>query len=689
MARSDSDPPFSAAWRASASRSPRLEYANRQGVLHRDVKPSNLLLDPKGNVWVADFGLAKASDTEDITHSGDIVGTVRYMAPERFPGKCDARSDVYALGLTLYELLALRPAFSAADRHELMRRVMSEDPERCEGGYRIFRGTSTRSSPRRSREPAERYASAAALAEDLQRFLDDKPIRARRITAGEQAWRWARRNPLVTSLAAGLLVALLGGLVAVSWQWRQAVANLAAAESANRKAQARFDLAMEAVRAFTTGASEDVILKEKALEGLRRKLLGQSQLFYEKLRVSLEAETDRSSRSALAEALSDAASLYTKVDAPQKALDASTSRWDSRGVDAGAAGRHRGDAQTSAAPPGARLLALHPGAVRRGAGRDRPARVVVEPLAREHPGDGGVRWLEAECDSLEGAALSYSVRTAPAIEALRQARAGFEALVRDNPPYTLPTAADGPTEYRRGLAHVLHWIGWTLVDVGDFAGVLEAGREQQEVVASLVAGPFAADIDRLDLAKADRLIGFNLWALGRHDEAISSLRQALAVARQVADANPTSAAYRAELALGLKASVEGISTSLASTRRCALEALATVQSLPPAQRDRYELVKVESNCGMFISVCAAAAGRMDEALRYARQSVDVCEKAARTHPDSPFFVTNFLAGSLFNLAMVELGAGRPEAALRVAESASEAAEKAVVAHPQLQRTAAT
>ena len=661
-------------------------------MLHRDVKPSNLLLDPKGNVWVADFGLAKASDTEDLTHSGDIIGTIRYMAPERFAGKCNARSDVYALGLTLYELLALRPAFAAADRHELMRRVMSEDPERLRGQVPNFpRDLDTIVTKAIAREPAERYASAAALAEDLQRFLDDKPIRARRITAGEQAWRWARRNPLVTCLAAGLLVALLGGLVAVSWQWRQAVANLAAAESANRKAQARFDLAMEAVRAFTTGASEDVILKEKALEGLRRKLLGQSQLFYEKLRVSLEAETDRSSRSALAEALSDAASLYTKVNAPQKALDA---YHQSLGLREALMRERPGDA-----------------AVRRDLGRTYlelvswlytlarfdealaevgRARVVVEPLAREHPGDGGVRWLEAECDSLEGAALSYSVRTAPAIEALRQARAGFEALVRDNPPYTLPTASDGPTEYRRGLAHVLHWIGWTLVDVGDFVAALEAGREQKEVVASLVAGPFAADIDRLDLAKADRMVGFNLWALGRHKEALSSLHQALSVARQVAESNPTSTAYRAELALGLEGLSRGyLSTSLASTRRCALEALATIQSLPTAQRDRYELVKVESNCGTFISVCAAAAGRMDEALVYARQSVDVCEKAARTHPDSPFFVTNFLAGSLINLAMVELGAGRPEAALRLAESASEATEKAVVAHPQLSEPRAT
>ena len=395
--------------------------------------------------------------------------------------------------------------------------------------------------------------TAAALAEDLQRFLEDKPIKARRVTAAEQAWRWARRNPAVASLAAGLLLALVAGLAGVTWQWRQAVANLDAAEAANRKAQARFDLAMEAVRAFTTGASEDVILKEKALEGLRRKLLGQSQSFYEKLRVSLEGETDRASRSALAEALSDAASLYTKVDAPQRALDA----------------YHQSLALREA------LMKERPGdtAAARDLGRTRlelvswlytlarfdealaeiaRARVVVEPLAREHPGDGGARWLEAECDSLEGAALTETSRRAPGIAALRRARAGFEALVRDNPPYTLPTAADGPTEYRRSLAQVLHWIGYTLDDLGDFAGALEAVREQKEVVAALASGPFVADTDRRDLAQADRMIGRMLSNVGRYAEATPFLRRAVEVARQLADANPTSAAYRADLALGLK-----------------------------------------------------------------------------------------------------------------------------------------
>ena len=93
-----------------------LEYAHNQGIFHRDIKPSNLLLDGQGTVWVADFGLAKAVEGEDLTHTGDIVGTIRYMAPERFHGQCDGRSDIYALGLTLYEMVGLCPAFEQKAR---------------------------------------------------------------------------------------------------------------------------------------------------------------------------------------------------------------------------------------------------------------------------------------------------------------------------------------------------------------------------------------------------------------------------------------------------------------------------------------------------------------------------------------------------------------------------------------------
>ncbi len=175
-----------------------LEYANRQGVLHRDVKPSNLLLDSRGNVWVADFGLAKTAEADDLTHTGDILGTIRYMAPERFSGHCDARSDVYSLGLTLYELVALRPAFQATDRHALIDRVRHGEPDRLKKVVPgVPRDLETIIAKAIARDPSARYATAGALAEDLQRFVEDRPIRARRVSASERLVRWCRRNPWI------------------------------------------------------------------------------------------------------------------------------------------------------------------------------------------------------------------------------------------------------------------------------------------------------------------------------------------------------------------------------------------------------------------------------------------------------------------------------------------------------------
>ena len=139
-----------------------LAYAHQQGILHRDIKPSNLLLDAAGTVWVTDFGLAKAEGTDDLTHTGDIVGTLRYMAPERFDGRSDPRSDVYGLGLTLYELLTLRPAFDGvqpvtADRAGAARgaaaAAASVDP-------RIPRDLETIVLKAIAKEPGDRYPTA-------------------------------------------------------------------------------------------------------------------------------------------------------------------------------------------------------------------------------------------------------------------------------------------------------------------------------------------------------------------------------------------------------------------------------------------------------------------------------------------------------------------------------------------------
>ncbi len=214
-----------------------LAHAHTRGVVHRDIKPSNLLLDTTGVVWITDFGLAK--DEEDgLTATGDILGTFRYMAPERFRGEGDARADLYALGLTLYELLTLRPAFATSDRLELIERIKTEEPARPRSlDGRIPRDLETIVLKAIEKDPERRYATADAMAEDLRRFLADEPIRARRASAAERFWRWARRNPSI---------ALLGGVLT-------AVLVLATVGS------------MLAARRFARAASDDRALREEAV----------------------------------------------------------------------------------------------------------------------------------------------------------------------------------------------------------------------------------------------------------------------------------------------------------------------------------------------------------------------------------------------------------------------------------------
>jgi WD40 repeat protein/serine/threonine protein kinase len=192
-----------------------LEYAHTQGILHRDIKPSNLLLDSQGTVWVTDFGLAKPTDSEDLTQTGDIIGTIRYMAPERFHGVCDARSDIYALGLTLYELLAQRPAHDAAHRDQLIHQVMNQLPPSLRRlNSSIPRDLETIVHKAIEYDPSARYTTAKALEEDLKRFVEDRPIQARPIGNWERSWRWCRRNPVVAGLLGTVAVLLVG--IAVS-----------------------------------------------------------------------------------------------------------------------------------------------------------------------------------------------------------------------------------------------------------------------------------------------------------------------------------------------------------------------------------------------------------------------------------------------------------------------------------------
>ena len=180
-----------------------LDYAHGQRLVHRDIKPSNLLLDARGNIWVTDFGLAKLVEGDDLSQSHDLVGTLRFMAPERFRGVTDRRADIYALGATLYEMLALRPAFADRDQIGLINQITHQAPEPLrQRDRRIPRDLETIVLKALAKEPKDRFATAGELRDELRDFLEGRPIRSRACRARrtvmavvqeKSGHRWAQR----------------------------------------------------------------------------------------------------------------------------------------------------------------------------------------------------------------------------------------------------------------------------------------------------------------------------------------------------------------------------------------------------------------------------------------------------------------------------------------------------------------
>lgn len=231
-----------------------LDYAHKQGVIHRDIKPANLVRDNHGIVWITDFGLAKHSENESLTRTGDIVGTLRYMAPEQFNGQTDGRSDIYSLGLTLYELLTLRPAFDSESRQKLIQQLTQSQPPRPRSiNPHIPRDLETIILKAIASEPRDRYATAGKLAEDLECFLDDRPIQARPIRAPERLWRWSRRNPALAALtgaAIGLLILVAAVATIGNVQTKRALLKVdqerKKAVDAKQQAEANLNVAIDA-----------------------------------------------------------------------------------------------------------------------------------------------------------------------------------------------------------------------------------------------------------------------------------------------------------------------------------------------------------------------------------------------------------------------------------------------------------
>lgn len=216
-----------------------LNYAHGEGVLHRDIKPSNLLIDENNHVWITDFGLAKSGD-EDLTNTGDLIGTLRYIPPERLHGWSDPRSDVYSLGLTLYEMAALQAAFPSDDRVEVLKRVQNDEPTRPRKiSPDIPIDLETVILKAISKEPQRRYSSGARFADDLNRFIEGKPVLARRSTFIKRFQLWCRRQPIVAGLCFAVICLLITVAVASTMFATQLKFQLGEVTAANEKSELR------------------------------------------------------------------------------------------------------------------------------------------------------------------------------------------------------------------------------------------------------------------------------------------------------------------------------------------------------------------------------------------------------------------------------------------------------------------
>jgi hypothetical protein len=274
--------------RLAAQAAEGLDYAHGMGVIHRDVKPANLLVDERGNVWITDFGLAQFHGDGRLTQSGDLLGTLRYMSPEQAGGPrvlIDHRTDVYSLGATLYELLTLRPIFDGTDRQTLLHQIMYEEPPPPRSLDRaVPPELETIVLKAVSKSPAERYGTARDFADDLHRFLRHEPIRARRPTLVQRAKKWARRHPSVFIAGVVLLVLLAAGSLVSAWliQGEQEKTRLAYQQERQHASEAeqQFRLARRAVDEMIQLAEEELAGKPH-LDGLRKRMLERALVYYQ------------------------------------------------------------------------------------------------------------------------------------------------------------------------------------------------------------------------------------------------------------------------------------------------------------------------------------------------------------------------------------------------------------------------
>ena len=507
-----------------------LHHAHEAGVIHRDLKPGNIMMNSDGEPHIVDFGLAKREAGEiTMTVAGQILGTPAYMSPEQARGEghaVDRRADIYSLGVMLFELLTGDLPFRG-DAQMLIIQILKDDPPNPRQlNSNISRDLDTICLKCLEKEPRMRYATAQKLALELQRFLAGEPVLARPIGRLGRIWRWSKRKPTTaalcaTALALTLTLAVGGPLVALRESGLRTRAERLATEKAclvdrnkklakqerlkrveaeaatqreqkaNRLAQARFDVARQAIEKYYLGASEDVLLKQEEFKELRETLLRTALDFYQQLQSTLQESSDAASREALGHAYLVIGTIMRLVGDQAQAK-----------------------------------IACH------------RATVVFEQLVAEYPAVMDYRKQLADSYNGLGLLRSASKDVKVAIDLYQQALEIQQHLVAQSPTVS---------QYKNSLVMTYNNLGNLQRDTGDTGAALNSLEQAVGIQVEIVAKNPATTEYRSRLAATHNNLGVLHRQTGDRASALKSYQQALAINAQLVTNHPTVARYRSAL----------------------------------------------------------------------------------------------------------------------------------------------
>jgi eukaryotic-like serine/threonine-protein kinase len=687
-----------------------IDYAHSRGVIHRDIKPANIILGKHGETLVVDWGLAKAVGRADPTAGeqtialsssgssetlpGSALGTPAYMSPEQASGDLDRlgpRSDVYSLGATLYCLLTGKPPFEGDDIGEIFRKVQAGDVRASrEVDPSLDKALGAVCLKAMATKPADRYATCRALAEDIERWAADEPVSVWREPLSRRVRRCANRNRTAVASVGVALVAGVVGLAAVLAVQTQAKADVTRALAGERDAnralaasndelarsktavQARYDLAVEAIKTFHTGVSEDFLLKQDQFKELRDRLLRSAQDFYGKLSALLGRDTDPAARRALAATNFELADLTGKVGSNEDALAAHRAVLAAREALAAEPG-----ADAAATADVGRSLTAVAGLLKATGKTDealatyRRSESLLTGPARTDP---AARAALASCRMGLGSFLGMTGRSADALAAFRQALADREAMA---------AAPGAPAEARRDLADTINHIGAGQHRTGKYAEAEAEHRRALAVRQKLVAVNPAVTDFHYGLSRNHGALANLLRHMGRPAEQEAEERRGLEIMEKLAADNPAVTDFRFDLAMshnnlgGLLFETGKLSDAEAETRR----GLEIYQKLaaenPTVPRVRFELAGSHGNLGELLS----RTGKLSEAETEFRRMLEICQKLVAGNPNVPSY-RFYEAASREYLSSVLRHLGRPAEARDASERAIAIAEVLMQQEPK-------